>query len=314
MPHAHVRSRWRWPGWPSGVCCHSSRAPAACINLTDTQSFAAEFASEVRCGSSTVLFLPQLRDPMAHRILETGWEIVRSYPRIPGPRPPGRPFLLSRRRWHCETVITFAEGPCALDARWRYAGVAGNRHHSIEPHIALLRPQRERVPPVNSLADIRRSARRQTRAALARVLLQPTSNECLARSVAFGTVLGAFPVLGTATPLCAAATLAFRLNMPAVELSNHLPSPLQLELLIPFSRLGMVLCQGRAGIPVPIALRNSAVDLASKRGSPALDAIAVWLFTAMPVGIAILRGFVFRSDARRRGAWWNEGGTQIPTR
>lgn len=57
--------------------------PAACINLTNAQSFA-EFVSEVRCESSTVLFLPQYRNPMGHRILEASWDIVRSYPEYPG--------------------------------------------------------------------------------------------------------------------------------------------------------------------------------------------------------------------------------------
>jgi hypothetical protein len=57
--------------------------PAACLNLTNADSFS-EFAGEVREGHSTVLFMPQYRDAMAHRILQASWEILRRYPEYPG--------------------------------------------------------------------------------------------------------------------------------------------------------------------------------------------------------------------------------------
>jgi hypothetical protein len=40
----------------------------ACLNFTNAKSFG-EFASEIRAGHSTVLFMPQYREPMALRIL-----------------------------------------------------------------------------------------------------------------------------------------------------------------------------------------------------------------------------------------------------
>ncbi|MDR3699334.1 MAG: hypothetical protein P4L56_06845 [Candidatus Sulfopaludibacter sp.] len=57
--------------------------PSACINLTNADSFA-EFAGEIRDGRSSVLFMPQYREPMALRVLETIWDIVRPYPEYPG--------------------------------------------------------------------------------------------------------------------------------------------------------------------------------------------------------------------------------------
>ena len=57
--------------------------PAACLNLTNATSFA-EFVSEIRAGHSTVLFMPHYREPMALRILETAWQILRSYPECRG--------------------------------------------------------------------------------------------------------------------------------------------------------------------------------------------------------------------------------------
>ena len=57
--------------------------PSACINLTNAATFA-EFAAEIRDGRSNVLFLPQYREPMAVRILEAAWDILRPYPEYPG--------------------------------------------------------------------------------------------------------------------------------------------------------------------------------------------------------------------------------------
>jgi hypothetical protein len=57
--------------------------PAACLNLTDATSFAG-FVSEIRAGRSTVLFMPHYREPMALRILEAAWQILRPYPEFRG--------------------------------------------------------------------------------------------------------------------------------------------------------------------------------------------------------------------------------------
>jgi hypothetical protein len=57
--------------------------PSACLNLTNAGTFA-EFAAEVRAGHSSVLFLPQYREPMPLRILEASRDILRTYPEYPG--------------------------------------------------------------------------------------------------------------------------------------------------------------------------------------------------------------------------------------
>ena len=57
--------------------------PSACINLTNARTFA-EFAAEIREGHSSILFLPQYREPMTHRILEASRDILRTYPEYPG--------------------------------------------------------------------------------------------------------------------------------------------------------------------------------------------------------------------------------------
>jgi hypothetical protein len=57
--------------------------PSACINLTNALSFA-EFVSEIHSGRSSILFMPQYREPMALRILEASRDILRTYPEYAG--------------------------------------------------------------------------------------------------------------------------------------------------------------------------------------------------------------------------------------
>lgn len=57
--------------------------PAACINLTNARTFA-EFVSEIHGGESSILFMPQYREPMAQRLLEAAGDILRTYPEYPG--------------------------------------------------------------------------------------------------------------------------------------------------------------------------------------------------------------------------------------
>ena len=61
--------------------------PAACINLTNARTFA-EFVTEIHAGRSSVMFLPQYRDPLSQRVLEAIRDILRDYPEYP-----------SRERW-----------------------------------------------------------------------------------------------------------------------------------------------------------------------------------------------------------------------
>jgi hypothetical protein len=70
------------------------------------------------------------------------------------------------------------------------------------------------------------------------LLRQGVSPEKIALTIALGIILGVTPVLGSTTLLCTFAAIAFRLNLPAIQLVNGAVYPLQLILLIPFYRLG----------------------------------------------------------------------------
>ncbi|HEX4545782.1 MAG TPA: DUF2062 domain-containing protein [Candidatus Acidoferrum sp.] len=70
------------------------------------------------------------------------------------------------------------------------------------------------------------------------LLRQGVTPEKIALSIALGAVLGVFPAIGLTTALCAITALAFRLNLPAIQLVNYFMYPAQIALLVPFFRLG----------------------------------------------------------------------------
>ncbi|MBV8903800.1 MAG: hypothetical protein JOZ22_09195, partial [Acidobacteriia bacterium] len=60
------------------------REPNANLNLTNAASFD-EFVEEIRVGrQSTVLFMPQYRDPIPARYAEFAWHLVQNYPEFMG--------------------------------------------------------------------------------------------------------------------------------------------------------------------------------------------------------------------------------------
>lgn len=60
----------------------------------------------------------------------------------------------------------------------------------------------------------------------------------IALSLAFGIVLGIFPVLGTTTILVTLAAIIWRLNLAAIHAVHYAVTPLQILLIIPFVRVG----------------------------------------------------------------------------
>ena len=70
------------------------------------------------------------------------------------------------------------------------------------------------------------------------LLKQGMSPDRLALCVAIGVVVGNIPILGVSTILCAGIALAFRLNLPAIQIVQACMAPTQILLIIPFVRLG----------------------------------------------------------------------------
>jgi hypothetical protein len=115
---------WRRPPW--------SRAQRQHINLTNARSFS-EFVQEIREGHSTVLFLPQYREPLRLRWLQTVWDIVRSYPKAEP----------ARRRWSDRFFYRCSDGVERSVAEvWSSAGPLVLSHSLKVLRIPLMPPFR----------------------------------------------------------------------------------------------------------------------------------------------------------------------------
>lgn len=132
---------------------------------------------------------------------------------------------------------------------------------------------------------------RRVVAPLLALLRQGVTPERLAMSVALGIGIGLVPVLGVSTALCAAAALAFGLNLPAIQLVNYLLTPAQLLLIIPQLRFGEWL----AGAPAfPITLESGLEMLSQgvwstvrELSTAILHATLGWLVAA-PLAVFLL--------------------------
>ncbi len=133
------------------------------------------------------------------------------------------------------------------------------------------------------------------------LLTQGITPEKIALSMAFGIVLGIFPVLGSTTVLCAVAALVFGLNLPAIQLVNYLIYPMQLFLLVPFVRMGEKLFRVA---PLPLSLgqiltmvRTDLPHAVATLWRTEVHAISAWLLIG-PVAICLL--YFLLSRALRR--------------
>jgi len=101
------------------------------------------------------------------------------------------------------------------------------------------------------------------------LLRQGISPDRLALCVAIGVVVGNIPILGISTILCTVIALAFRLNLPAIQIAQALMAPTQLLLIIPFVRLGEWILRVP---PEPVSI-GKGLELATRGAGHAIAAL-----------------------------------------
>lgn len=111
------------------------------------------------------------------------------------------------------------------------------------------------------------------------LLRQGISPDRLALCVAIGVVVGNIPILGVSTILCAVIAVAFRLNLPAIQIVQAAMAPTQLLLIIPFVRLGEWIFRAP---PEPVSLEQGLALLAQGAG----HAVAVLWDAILHAGLA----------------------------
>jgi uncharacterized protein (DUF2062 family) len=138
------------------------------------------------------------------------------------------------------------------------------------------------------------------------LLRQGVTPEKIALSIVFGVALGVFPVLGATTALCAIAALAFRLNLPAIQIVNYFVYPLQIALLIPFFRLGEKLFRAQhlpLSVPQIYAMIHASMSGTIRTlWTTTWHAIVVWCLLAPVAAIVLylILAPVLRRVARRK--------------
>ncbi|HMP88645.1 MAG TPA: DUF2062 domain-containing protein [Kiritimatiellia bacterium] len=122
-------------------------------------------------------------------------------------------------------------------------------------------------------------------------LIQGATPEKLAQSLAWGGVLGIFPILGTTMLLCGLIAIRFKLNHIAIQTVNWLVYPLQILLIIPFLRLGNIIF-AREQFPLSLVEISNAFatdfwSAANELGWVALRGIVAWSILAVPLALIL---------------------------
>jgi len=119
---------------------------------------------------------------------------------------------------------------------------------------------------------------------IAAQLTQGITPEKVALTLAVGSALALFPILGTTTLLCLVAGILLRLNQPIIQLVNALCTPLHLPVIYCMVRLGNWVFH----VPsehLGIRMMNHMLwddprEFFEKFGMTALHAIAAWAIVA----------------------------------
>lgn len=112
----------------------------------------------------------------------------------------------------------------------------------------------------------------------------------LAFSTALGTTLGLFPICGIPVFLCGVAItiLRDRCHAPSIMLANIIATPLELSLVIPFLRLGEIICGGPRFPLTPNALKKVVTGQASLEVLLAVAHAVIGWIVAAPFVLGVL--------------------------
>jgi uncharacterized protein (DUF2062 family) len=119
---------------------------------------------------------------------------------------------------------------------------------------------------------------------IARQLTQGITPGKIAMSLAVGSALALFPILGTTTTLCVIAGVVLGLNQPIIQGVNALCTFVYFPLIVAFVRLGDAIAgTGRSSLDLPLMIamfRHHPREFLHQFGMTALHAILGWAVVA----------------------------------
>jgi uncharacterized protein (DUF2062 family) len=119
---------------------------------------------------------------------------------------------------------------------------------------------------------------------ITRQLTQGVTPQKVSLSLAVGSALALFPILGTTTTLCVIAGITLGLNQPIIQGVNALCTFIYFPLLYAFVRLGDTLARsGRSSLDIPLMISMSVHEprqFLRQFGVTALHAMLGWVVVA----------------------------------
>lgn len=157
-------------------------------------------------------------------------------------------------------------------------------------------PGRVLLLPVDSSPDpkpptkARTFWQRRVRDPVVNQLTQGVTPEKMALTLAIGSALAMFPILGSTTLLCFIAAILLKLNQPIIQVLNYLCTPIHIPLIYVQFRLGEAVF-GAQHVNFSIKymswlLWNEPAEFFARFGLGAFHAVVVWLILA-PLWVAV---------------------------
>jgi uncharacterized protein (DUF2062 family) len=119
-------------------------------------------------------------------------------------------------------------------------------------------------------------------------LRQGITPQKIALTVAVGSILGIFPILGTTTALCLAGGVLLRLNQPIIQLMSWIVWPLQFPAIYFFIRAGEWLTRApHASFSIGalvLDFRAAPLQFLRAWGATGLRGVLAWLLIAPLIG------------------------------
>ena len=143
---------------------------------------------------------------------------------------------------------------------------------------------------------------------VAKQLTQGVTPDKISLSIAVGSALAIFPILGTTTTLCLIAGIVLGLNQPIIQGVNALCTFIYFPLLFAFVRLGDALAgSARSSLDVPFMislLKREPREFYHQFGTTALHGILgwavvapIWILAVYFIGLRPLRAAARRMTA-----------------
>jgi len=123
------------------------------------------------------------------------------------------------------------------------------------------------------------------------LLLKGVTRQKLALTIATGSIIGLFPVIGTTTVMASLVALGLRLNQAFIQVVNYTVYPLQLLLFIPFLKLGnnvFPLTSNKVDFHHLFQLlQNDTLHALTEFSYVLIAAILLWFVVSIPLSLLI---------------------------